>query len=199
MLFGVSWNGDIPLAKNVYFCGKRLQRYPWFMLSGLCGDVFQFVFYNILRKLFLAVGEGQKQLVSHNSVGPSTVVNIDSVVANLSFAIAYIATIAIRQQTHRIIVFGNFGGSYFENLLKVYASYLAVIFVSVVANSILVIAFSQIWAFFGASIPLRPDIAAYFVTTIFSGIASYQLLKKNWRPHKIDASKHVSETELPGV
>jgi hypothetical protein len=83
--------------------GRKLPRYLWYMLSGAICDVAQFGI-----DLFVAAW-----LTDHLE-GYGGNMYRDTI----SWTIAYMLTIAMRHETHRIFVFGAYEGSYWINLGK---------------------------------------------------------------------------------
>lgn len=177
----IRWSGNIPLSTNVYVFDTLIPRYPWYMLSGAIGDIFQFVVYNTVMSALNSSSAVKSSGHSKEGVddGGDMALSRQRVAASFSFLIAYVVSIALRQRTHGLFVFGKFSGSFIQHLLKVYASYIVVILMSTVVNAVLLIIISE--PFVERTMPLRSDICAYFLTTAFSGIATFHLLKKNWR------------------
>ena len=91
------------LADTVTFGGRKLPRYLWYMLSGAICDVAQFFIDRTVGHEYLDV------MGSHTS---------DQLRDTISWTIAYTCTSALRQETHRIFVFGSYEGSYWVNLGK---------------------------------------------------------------------------------
>ena len=148
-----------PLAERVWCRGRRLPRYLWYMLSGAICDVFQFFIDRAVYTSFL---------VSMLPYEQDTV----------SWTVAYVLTIALRHETHRIFVFGAYEGSYWANLGKMYMTYATTIAASIVLRSMLARAAEQLPAVMLAYFSARTY--GYFATMLFTGVFSYFALKRNW-------------------
>lgn len=101
-----------PLADSVKWRGKRLPRYGWYMLSGAVCDVGQFVFYKLLWSTLQ--------------------------MPTFSWTAAYVVSIAMRQESHRIFVFGSYQGTWWSNLWNFYCIYFVTVLTSVPVNKMLV-------------------------------------------------------------
>jgi putative flippase GtrA len=101
-----------PLAETVRWRGKLLPRYGWYMLSGAVCDVGQFVLYKTLW----------------NSVGSPT----------FSWTAAYVLSIAMRQEAHKVFVFGHYEGSWWKSLWRFYCVYFLTVATSMPVNWLLV-------------------------------------------------------------
>ena len=150
---------DRPMAERVRCNGRRLPRYLWYMLSGAICDVFQFFIDRAVYTSFL---------VSMLPYEQDTV----------SWTVAYVLTIALRHETHRIFVFGAYEGSYWANLGKMYMTYATTIAASIVLRSMLARAAEQLPAVMLAYFSARTY--GYFATMLFTGVFSYFALKRNW-------------------
>ena len=148
-----------PLADRVRCGGRRLPRYAWYMLSGAICDVLQFL---IDRVVYTSA------LVAMLPYERDTV----------SWTVAYVLTIAMRHETHRIFVFGAYEGSYWRNLGKMYMTYATTIAASIVLRSMLARAAEYLPPILLAYASARTY--GYFATMLFTGIFSYFALKRAW-------------------
>lgn len=101
-----------PLAETVRWKGRLLPRYAWYMLSGAVCDVGQFLMYKTLW----------------TSLGLPT----------FSWTAAYLLSIAMRQESHKVFVFGHYDGSWFKNLCRFYCVYFITVATSMPVNLVLV-------------------------------------------------------------
>lgn len=91
------------------------------------------------------------------------------------WAVSYILSIVLRHSSHRLIVFGEFEGSYCVSLGRTFGAYAASIFLSVTTNHILTGYFE---------IPHRN---AWILTMLWTGIFNYFMLKTTWRSKARDS------------
>jgi len=102
----------LPLAESVRWRGKLLPRYGWYMLSGAVCDVGQFALYKLLWTTF----------------GLPT----------MAWTAAYVLSIAMRQETHKVFVFGHYEGAWYKNLWRFYCVYFLTVATSMPVNLLLV-------------------------------------------------------------
>ena len=114
MQFGSTADGSA-LADVVMCFGRKLPRYLWYMLSGAICDVAQFFLDRAVASVYTWDFERD----------------------TVSWTVAYILTIALRHETHRIFVFGAYECSYWKNLGKMYMTYATTITASIALRSIL--------------------------------------------------------------
>mmetsp|Transcript_7960 Transcript_7960/g.14462 ORF Transcript_7960/g.14462 Transcript_7960/m.14462 type:complete len:165 (-) Transcript_7960:90-584(-) len=146
------------LADQIYVCGRKLPRYAWFMLSGAICDVFQF-FLNGIVATMVAGLEYERDTVA--------------------WTISYTLCIALRQETHRIFVFGAYEGTYWENLSRVYMTYATTICASIVLRSMLAHVAEGLPSAITELVEART--IAYFGTVLCTGCFSYFALKRGWK------------------
>ena len=77
-------------------------------------------------------------------------------------------SIWVRHSSHRLLVFGEYEGTYWSSLLKTYATYSSSIVLSMVTNHLLV-------SFLGLT-----HRTAWIVTMLWTGIYNYLLLRTTW-------------------
>jgi putative flippase GtrA len=127
-------------------CGYRIPHYFWFVLSGgLCDIIQAFIDYGISLIYYL---EWEK--------------------ATVCWTVSYILSIAVRHSSHRLLVFGEYEGTYWSSLFRTYATYSSSIVLSMVTNHLMV-------SFLGFSHQM-----AWIFTMIWTGIYNYFLLKTTW-------------------
>jgi len=100
----------------------------------------------------------------------------DSTTWAVSFGIAVI----FRHATHTILVFGQFEGSYWNSLSRTYAAYSSVLVATTLTNWLLI------------SVMGLAHTTAWICTMLWSGVCSYFLLKKSWRPSGKELVQHPS-------
>ena len=128
-------------------CGYKVPQYFWFVLSGALCDVIQaFIDYGI-------------SLVYTSNFEKATV----------CWTLSYIISIWVRHYSHRILVFGDYEGTYLASLGRTYLTYSSSIVISMITNHIIVaqLEFShrQAWIF----------------TMLWTGLFNYFMLKANWK------------------
>jgi len=151
----------LPLAESVRWRGKLLPRYGWYMLSGAVCDVGQFALYKLLWTTF----------------GLPT----------MAWTAAYVLSIAMRQETHKVFVFGHYEGAWYKNLWRFYCVYFLTVATSMPVNLLLV----RLMAFLPhqlTALGIAENTYAYFGTTVYTGIFSYLRLKANWRRVSVHSS-----------
>ena len=85
------------------------------------------------------------------------------------WTLGYILSIWVRHFSHRILVFGDYEGSYINSLMKTYLTYSSSIVISMIANHYLV------------SLLRLTHREAWIITMLWTGIYNYFLLKSSWR------------------
>ena len=126
----------LPHQDRCRIFGYRIPHYFWFALSGALCDIVQgFVDYGIY---LIYPFEFEKTTVCWTA--------------------SYTASIFIRHFSHRILVFGEYEGSYCSSLLRTYMTYSSSIVISMVSNHFIV-------AFFEAG-----HLYAWIITMLWTGI-----------------------------
>mmetsp|Transcript_48897 Transcript_48897/g.98383 ORF Transcript_48897/g.98383 Transcript_48897/m.98383 type:complete len:217 (+) Transcript_48897:45-695(+) len=146
------------MADRIKCCGRTLPRYLWYMLSGAICDIFQFLFDGVFSSLMTDTITYERDTVA--------------------WTVAYVMTISLRHETHRIFVFGAYEGSYWLNLGKMYATYATTIVASIFLRAALARAAEGLPADLLAILSART--CAYLGTVLFTGVFSYFALKKSW-------------------
>ena len=141
-------------------CGHKIPLYFWFVLSGALCDVVQaFIDYGIS---IVYVSTWEK--------------------ATVCWTLSYILSIWVRHFSHRILVFGEYEGTYISSLTKTYLTYSSSIVISMITNHLIV------------SVFLFSHFHAWIFTMLWTGIYNYFMLKASWRgaPEKVvDDSTNV--------
>lgn len=89
--------------------------------------------------------------------------------ATVCWTISYILSIWIRHFSHRILVFGEYEGTYISSLIKTYLTYSSSIVISIITNHYIVSLFQ------------RTHKEAWIITMLWTGIYNYFMLKASWR------------------
>lgn len=136
-------------------CGHKIPLYFWFVLSGsLCDVVQALIDYMISISYPPTWGER----------------------VTVCWTLSYILSIWIRHYSHRLLVFGEYEGTYCSSLSKTYLTYSSSILISMVTNHLLV------------NYLMLSHRTAWIITMLWTGIYNYFMLKSNWRsaPEKIE-------------
>ncbi len=108
-------------------CGFRPPRYFWFVVSGFVCDMLQAVLDYIISIVYTLQWER----------------------ITVCWTVSYILSIWIRHFSHKMLVFGDYEGSYLASLGRTYLTYSASIVLSIVTNYALVqhvgLAHKQAW------------------------------------------------------
>ena len=128
-------------------CGYKVPQYFWFVLSGGLCDILQ-------ACIDWAI---------------SIVYTLEWEKATVCWTVSYILSICIRHSSHRMLVFGEYEGSYWASLTKTYFTYSSSIVISMLTNHVLV-------TVVGVS---HRD--AWIITMLWTGLYNYFMLKASWR------------------
>lgn len=145
--------------------GYKIPLYFWFVVSGTLCDIIQaFIDYGIYL-----------------------IYPFEWETATVCWTLSYTISVFIRHYSHRLLVFGEFEGSYCNSLARTYLTYSSSIVISMLTNhaivEILNFTHQQAWLF----------------TMIWTGIYNYFMLKASWRkPGTVDV-KAVPETEIKPI
>lgn len=135
-------------------CGHRVPQYFWFMLSGALCDVIQAIIDYFLYSIYTFPWER----------------------ATVCWTLSYIASIFVRHSSHRVLVFGEFEGSYCYSLSRTYFTYSSTIVISMITNHIIV------------EILLFSHRDAWLITMLWTGLYNYFMLKASWKKPKPSTS-----------
>ena len=92
------------------------------------------------------------------------------------WTVSYILSIVVRHYSHKIIVFGDFEGSYCQSLARTFGAYSGSIVLSVFTNNFL------------TDYLMVEHRNAWIITMLWTGIFNYFMLKSAWRPKVKDLS-----------
>ena len=133
------------LTKNLRVCGHKVPLYPLFMVSGAVCDVFQALIDYFISKVYTL------------DYGRTTV----------CWTLSYTLSIILRHSSHRLLVFGDYEGTYCMSLTRTYMAYSSAIVISMFANHQLV--------HYGLG-----HREAWVITMLFTGVYNFLVLKKSW-------------------
>ncbi|MGK3733623.1 MAG: putative flippase GtrA [Bacillariaceae sp.] len=156
---GKVWYGTRPAAEVVKIFGFIPPRYICFMVSGCVCDVVQFIIYATFYWL---------------------IINDPS----LCWMTSFFGSIVFRHTSHRYLVFGNYIGSYWNSLIKMYLGYSIIIIISTIFNIIM------------TKYVKVPHLIAWFITLLWTGVVNYFILKKIW---SWDGTSSTTSTTSKGV
>jgi hypothetical protein len=150
------------LTKNLRLFGHKIPLYPLFMVSGAVCDTFQALIDYCISSVYTS--EFAKETVC--------------------WTLSYTLSIVLRHSSHRLLVFGDYEGSYCMSLTRTYMAYSSAIVISMFANH-------QLVAFFGFE---RRE--AWVLTMLFTGIYNFFILKASWRViNKATGTKSAEEQQ----
>lgn len=133
--------------QDIKIFGYRIPHYFWFALSGgLCDIAQAFIDYGVSQ---VYVWEEYKPTVC--------------------WTVSYILSICIRHYSHKVLVFGDYEGTYCSSLTKTYVTYFSSIVISIVTNY-------SLTAYF-----FLTHFQAWITTMLWTGIFNYFMLKATWR------------------
>ena len=143
-------------------CGYKIPQYFFFVLSGaLCDCAQALIDYGVY---LLYVFEWER--------------------ATVCWTISYTLSITLRHSSHRLLVFGEFEGTYCSSLLRTYMTYSTSIVVSMITNHVLC-------SFLNFSHQF-----AWIVTMLWTGIYNYFALKASWRSRSTTSG---TSTNIPPI
>lgn len=143
--------------------GRKIPLYFFFVLSGaICDTIQAFIDYGIS---LIYVYEWER--------------------ATVCWTLSYTLSVIVRHFSHRLLVFGDYEGTYCNSLLRTYGAYSSSIVLSMVSNHFIV------------NFLLMSHRQAWIITMLWTGALNYFLLKASWRKSSpaTDAHKTVQETE----
>jgi len=139
---------------DVRCCGFKIHTYFWFVLSGTICDVFQALIDYVISLLY--VWEVER--------------------ATVCWTLSYTISVFIRHYSHRILVFGEFEGTYCNSLSRTYMAYSSSIALSMITNHLII------------SFLYLTHKQAWLITMLWTGIYNYFVLKSSWKSKKLDSS-----------
>lgn len=100
-------------------CGYQVPQYFWFVISGALCDIVQALIDYMVYQIYVFDWER----------------------ATVCWTVSYTLSIIVRHSSHRLIVFGEFEGSYCSSLGRTYLTYSTSIILSMVSNHFIINAF----------------------------------------------------------
>lgn len=127
--------------------GHKVPLYFWFVLSGGICDIIQALIDFMISVLYTSTWER----------------------VTVCWTLSYILSIWIRHYSHRLLVFGEYEGTYCSSLSRTYLTYSSSIIISMVTNHLLV------------NYLMMTHRVAWIITMLWTGIYNYFMLKSSWR------------------
>ena len=88
--------------------------------------------------------------------------------ATVCWTASYTLSIALRHSSHRLLVFGEYEGSYWSSLGRTYLTYSSSIVLSMITNHLII-------SFFALT-----HKQAWLITMLWTGLYNYFMLKASW-------------------
>ena len=133
--------------EKCYLFGYKIPQYFFFVLSGALCDIVQWV---IDYAIYISYPyEWEK--------------------STICWTLSYTLSIVVRHYSHRLLVFGEYEGTYCVSLARTYATYATSIVLSMVSNHF-IIAFLKL-----------SHLYAWLITMLWTGVLNYFLLKASWK------------------
>jgi hypothetical protein len=126
--------------------GYKIPLYCWFVLSGGMCDIVQALIDYAIYLVYIFEWER----------------------ATVCWTLSYTISIVVRHFSHRLLVFGEFEGTYCSSLTRTYMTYSSSIIISMLANHFIV-------SFLNYS-----HRTAWIITMLWTGIYNYFMLKASW-------------------
>jgi putative flippase GtrA len=148
-------------------CGHKIPRYLFFMLSGAICDIGQiFVNWGIA---VLYVYNWEKSTVC--------------------WTLSYIISIWMRHYSHKHLVFGEYEGTYWNSLMKMYLSYSS----SIIWSTLIVYVMTSQLNF--------SLVEAFTFSKLFTGVYNYLVLKSSWKqpPLAKTSSNSLNSEDTEGL
>jgi len=127
--------------------GYKMPQYFWFVVSGGICDVVQ---------AFLDYGVSIIYTSNYEKV-------------TVCWTVSYILSIWVRHYTHKTLVFGDYEGTYWASLWRLYVAYFGSIVLSGVTNSMMV-----------NNLGLT-HMQAWVITMLWTGILNYFMIRGTWK------------------
>mmetsp|Transcript_54590 Transcript_54590/g.95443 ORF Transcript_54590/g.95443 Transcript_54590/m.95443 type:complete len:154 (-) Transcript_54590:230-691(-) len=127
--------------------GHKVPQYFWFMVSGGICDILQALLDYGVSIIYISTWEK----------------------VTVCWTVSYILSIWARHYTHKMLVFGDYEGSYWASLWRLYVAYFGSIVLSGVTNRIMV-------SNFGFT-----HMQAWIVTMLWTGIFNYFMIRNSWK------------------
>mmetsp|Transcript_43340 Transcript_43340/g.86108 ORF Transcript_43340/g.86108 Transcript_43340/m.86108 type:complete len:153 (+) Transcript_43340:80-538(+) len=149
------------LQDKAKILGHKVPQYFWFVLSGGLCDIAQALIDYVISIVYISNWEK----------------------VTVCWTLSYIMSIWIRHYSHRLLVFGEYEGTYCSSLSRTYLTYSSSIVISMMTNHFLV------------NYMMFSHRAAWLVTMLWTGIFNYFMLKSSWR----SAPEKTTEKEVDQV
>ena len=141
------------------YCGfDKVPQYLWFMLSGALCDVVQALIDYCIYLLYTMEWER----------------------VTVCWTVSYTLSIVVRHSSHRLLVFGDYEGSYCMSLARTYLTYSSSIIISMITNHLLV-----------SFLDLTHQ-QAWIITMIWTGVYNYFMLRASWRFTSLSAERKAA-------
>lgn len=150
---------------RVRIFGYRVPQYGWFVVSGFLCDVVQFFIDWAISLIYFFNWEK----------------------ATVCWTLSYVISIVVRHFSHRLIVFGDYEGTYWTSLAKTYATYSSSIVLSILTNYALV------------RYLYLSHTNAWLATLIWTGIYNYFMLKASWNRDRHTGAGEYTEVSTVEV
>ena len=141
---------------------EKVPQYFWFVYSGAMCDVVQALIDYCIYLCYTIEWER----------------------ATVCWTTSYTISIVVRHYSHRLLVFGEYEGTYCMSLARTYLTYSSSIMISMITNHLLV------------SVLNFTHRQAWIVTMLWTGIYNYFMLRASWRISASSASASVTEKTL---
>lgn len=150
-------------------CGYKLPTFLWFQISGFICDVIQAYLDYFISIIYLFSWEK----------------------VTVCWTLSYIMSICVRHSMHRLLVFGEYDGTYWSSLSRTYLAYSTSIVLSTLCNNLLVkygdFSHKEAWLLtmlwtgkvYKASFWVQPSSQLFYF--LIAGVLNYFMLKATWR------------------
>lgn len=152
----------LPHQEKAQVCGHRLPLFVWFLFSGMLCDCAQALLGQLISLMYVLRWEKP----------------------TVCWAISYALSIAIRHTSHRYIVFGEYEGTYWASLGRVYAAYSWSILLSVLVNHML------------ATMTTLSSGSVWMATLMLMGCVNYFFVKNAWYAKRLQQTEVEEEEEV---
>lgn len=144
--------------ERVRIFGYPVPQYFWFMLSGALCDMVQACLYYIVSVLYVSTWEKP----------------------TVCWTVSYILSIWARHTSHRILVFGEFEGTYLSSVIRMYLTYGSSIVFSTILSHVL-----SSWFMLSHS-------QALVCTVLPTGLYNYFMIRNTWKSAPVEKTTDMS-------
>lgn len=138
--------------ERVRIFGYPVPQYFWFMLSGALCDMVQACLYYLVSVLYVSTWEKP----------------------TVCWTVSYILSIWARHTSHRILVFGEFEGTYLSSVIRMYLTYGSSIIFSTILSHVL-----SSWFMLSHS-------QALVCTVLPTGLYNYFMIRNTWKSAPVE-------------